>query len=907
AAYANLTSIGSLANSAGYLYNNGSGAFSYGTPTGLLSGLTSGYVPYATSGTALGNSVIYQTGGNVGIGTTNPSALLSVGSTSQFQVNGSGSVTGGTYNGNTINSGTGTLTLNSYSFTVNGTSAINQDVQTSASPSFAGTTLSSASSSNTMLGIYNTGGYNPLIQMGSTVGTPLFSMGVDTSDSNKFKIYPGSSIAGSNDFTIDQNGTTTIANLQMGAMNFPADSGATSWVDMPVDASAANGTVESYTAQLNANPMISVYGLSDGAGGMTNLGVGIGTTAPATMLDVTFDSNSPSPVRGILNELHGGSVHAPLFLGRKSRGTAASPTAVASGDGLSVLGAEGFDGTSYIQSGQAGFTVNGTVATNSVPTDFYVRTGPNGAGQERLRITSAGYVGIWTTSPQSTLDVAAGSVYIRDTGILSNVLSGFKIGASAGVNYIESAGAAMGAGTAADLRFTNMGAGTTWMTLQGSTGNVGIGTTNPTNKLGVAGNAAIGAGYAGVSAAPTNGMIIQGNVGIGTTSPTHKLEVVGDVSITGNFIQNGTNLTVPDYVFQPDYNLMSLADLQTYVNSNSHLPGVPSESDIQKNGLNTGTMILDLLQSTEENTLYILGNHNDIQSMIQLVNTNQTTDLADIATLHTSVAVQQTTLTQQQSVIASLNDQALSTSDKIALVGTSLGQITVNQNNDENDLTAMQNTLNSQVQTIATLQTNLQTLQNQMATLQQQNQTVIDFANALNLDSLIYKDALGNLDLGAGQLKAAGIVAGAFTVKVVSASAATMGSNYIEPQDTNNDGVSYLIKTTAVSDSCVILTSFQANPDAYSWVEKVKDQNGKYIGFKVLLSTPTTRRIYFNWWIVEKNDQTGTSVMPPAADVITVPSTNQTPGVDSATSTQTPGVSPAASTTAPAPTGMATP
>jgi len=58
-----------------------------------------------------------------------------------------------------------------------------------------------------------------------------------------------------------------------------------------------------------------------------------------------------------------------------------------------------------------------------------------------------------------------------------------------------------------------------------SSGNVGIGTTAPGNKLDVAGGIGVGASYVGTST-PSNGMIIQGNVGIGTTSPAVSLHVL---------------------------------------------------------------------------------------------------------------------------------------------------------------------------------------------------------------------------------------------------------------------------------------------------------------------------------------------------------------------------------------------
>lgn len=52
-----------------------------------------------------------------------------------------------------------------------------------------------------------------------------------------------------------------------------------------------------------------------------------------------------------------------------------------------------------------------------------------------------------------------------------------------------------------------------------NSGNIGLGTTNPLNKIDIGGNAVIGSGYSGVSAAPANGLLVEGQVGMGTTTP----------------------------------------------------------------------------------------------------------------------------------------------------------------------------------------------------------------------------------------------------------------------------------------------------------------------------------------------------------------------------------------------------
>ncbi|MFZ1735626.1 MAG: tail fiber domain-containing protein, partial [Candidatus Moraniibacteriota bacterium] len=129
---------------------------------------------------------------------------------------------------------------------------------------------------------------DPLIKF-RTATTSLavkFSIGVDASDSDTFKIDSNDGLSTSPDFKIDSTGVTTIANARLGAQSFPEDGGILSWLDMSVTSSSTSGTVESYSAQIDSNPILTVYAESDGSGGIQNKRVGIGTTTPAYTLDV---------------------------------------------------------------------------------------------------------------------------------------------------------------------------------------------------------------------------------------------------------------------------------------------------------------------------------------------------------------------------------------------------------------------------------------------------------------------------------------------------------------------------------------------------------------------------------------------------------------------------------------------
>jgi len=92
------------------------------------------------------------------------------------------------------------------------------------------------------------------------------------------------------------------------------------------------------------------------------------------------------------------------------------------------------------------------------------------------------------------------------------------------------------------------------------------------------------------------------NVGIGTDNPQSKLAVGSQIRATE--VKVLTDISVPDYVFEPDYELRTLKETKEYIEENKHLPEIPPASEIGENGIDLGDMNMRLLKKIEELTLY---------------------------------------------------------------------------------------------------------------------------------------------------------------------------------------------------------------------------------------------------------------------------------------------------------------
>lgn len=110
----------------------------------------------------------------------------------------------------------------------------------------------------------------------------------------------------------------------------------------------------------------------------------------------------------------------------------------------------------------------------------------------------------------------------------------------------------------------------------------------------------------------------DGNIGIGTESPDAKLAVNGLIHAKEVKVDL---IGWPDYVFEEDYDLISIEEVEKFIELNGHLPNIPSAKEVENNGVELGEMNKKLMEKVEELTLYIIQMNKEIKELNEKLNT----------------------------------------------------------------------------------------------------------------------------------------------------------------------------------------------------------------------------------------------------------------------------------------------
>ena len=165
-------------------------------------------------------------------------------------------------------------------------------------------------------------------------------------------------------------------------------------------------------------------------------------------------------------------------------------------------------------------------------------------------------------------------------------------------------------------------------------GNVGIGTTTPGGKLDVNGAVFLkgkailasdgtssyfqsnAASYFENMGSVSAMITASGNFGIGTTDPKNKLSVNGTIWAKEVKVSLAD---AADWVFDKSYKLKPLADVEKYIYENKHLPEIPSAEEFRQNDMNVSEMSNKLLQKIEELTLYAIEQNKKIMMQQEIM------------------------------------------------------------------------------------------------------------------------------------------------------------------------------------------------------------------------------------------------------------------------------------------------
>jgi len=369
--------------------------------------------------------------------------------------------------------------------------------------------------------------------------------------------------------------------------------------------------------------------------------VGIGITTPMELLHV----NGTSFHEGIKVDINNG---ASIMYIRANDGV---------GNYQRYWNTEGGGSPVRIAAGVAFNEHFTSITSNSTSSNYQMRYGGHGVAGSAISWSPGfsvnydnGFFGIKTNTPEHALDVDGdarfqGNDIYGGTGNLrvNGGVGGYVELKSQSPTYGVIVRAEDGTGHFGNIEVANNTLGIGYRVSSGHLfieqgGNVGIGKADPEAKLDV--NGAIRWGSAGASLTTNQGAAIELR---GTGIPFIDFSNDATVDYDARLVLNNNNqLTVqgadfsvlnvltakrmkvtatgyPDYVFEDDYDLKTLKEVEQHIDAKGHLPGVPSEKEIVETGLDLNDQSMWQMEKIEELFLHMIENEKRVDGLVKEV------------------------------------------------------------------------------------------------------------------------------------------------------------------------------------------------------------------------------------------------------------------------------------------------
>ena len=370
----------------------------------------------------------------------------------------------------------------------------------------------------------------------------------------------------------------------------------------------STGDIAINNTQLTVSQATGNVGIGNGNLLVNTGSIGVGTSSPAVKLDVNSTSAYTARFNG------GNQMYIGLFENNLYRGYVGSYSGAAADVDFGTGGGNNSGKTHLV--------------TKAIP---------------RLTVDSIGQIGIGTTSPTAQVDIFNNTVN-RSLNIVSSAANG----------QIANISTTVALNTGNDLLQLDLPSsqGTESQFIEASTGgSVTKFAVNSDGRVGIGGAALTGVGLyvqKGTDAAPASGGYVVTGSTSGTSVAIDDNEIMarnngavstlflqnnggqlalcanaGSVTIGTTTIASGYKLSVngriigtevrvdalanwPDYVFGADHKLLPLEDLEASINTNKHLPGIPSATEVKNGGIMLGDMQTKTMEKVEELTLYLI-------------------------------------------------------------------------------------------------------------------------------------------------------------------------------------------------------------------------------------------------------------------------------------------------------------